>query len=98
MSSEVSFTYSACALDCFIMYTVNHGILWCDHVKSTKNIDVILLMKILYVGIYKQNTHMAYLCPQVVLNLICFELTAVVKKNVEISLKSNFLTQTYKKK
>jgi len=23
---------------------------------------------------------MAYLCPQVVLNLICFELTAVVKK------------------
>jgi len=41
---------------------------------------------------------MAYLCPQVVLNLICFELTAVVKNNVEISLESNFLTQTYKKK
>ena len=40
---------------------------------------------------------MAYLCPQVVLNLVCFELTAVVKKNVKISLKSNFLTQTYKK-
>ena len=35
IKSVKSLIYSYRASNCFITYTVNHGILWFDHVKST---------------------------------------------------------------
>ena len=35
IKSVKSLIYSYCVSNCFITYTVNHRIIWCDHVKST---------------------------------------------------------------